>query len=92
MTLSFHPEAEVEFTEPIDYYEGCELGLGYDFSLEVFNSIQNIVNYPNVWPVIEEDVRRCLVNRFPQDVKGDVKGTGALTSREGNWIKSKYGL
>ena len=92
MTLSFHPEAEVEFTEAIDYYEGCELGLGYDFSLEVFNSIQNIVNYPNVWPVIEEDVRRCLVNRFPQDVNGDVKGTGALTSREGNWIKSKYGL
>ena len=68
MTFSFHPEAESEFHEDIDYYEGCELGLGYDFSIEVLATIQNIVNYPTAWPVIEEDVRRCLVNRFPYGV------------------------
>jgi len=36
MTFSFHPEAESEFRGAIDYYEGCERGLGYDFSIEVF--------------------------------------------------------
>jgi hypothetical protein len=46
MTFSFHPEAESEFREAIDYYEDCERGLGYDFSLEVLSTIQNIVNYP----------------------------------------------
>jgi plasmid stabilization system protein ParE len=65
MTFSFHPEAESEFRQAIDYYEDREQGLGYDFSIEVFTTIQNIVNYPTAWPIIEEGMRRCLVNRFP---------------------------
>ncbi len=68
MIFSFHPVAEAEFNEAIEYYEGCELGLGYDFSIEVLDAIQNIVNYPTAWPIVEEDVRRCLVNRFPYGV------------------------
>ena len=68
MTYSFHPEAEAEFNVAIDYYEECEPGLGYDFSIEVFAGIQNIVNYPAAWPIIEEDIRRCLVNRFPYGI------------------------
>ncbi len=68
MIFLFHPEAEEEFNEAIEYYEGCELGLGYDFSIEVLAAIQNIINYPTAWPIIEEDVRRCLVNRFPYGV------------------------
>ncbi len=46
MTFSFHPEAETEFLESIEYYEERERGLGYDFSIEVFATIQNIVTYP----------------------------------------------
>ena len=65
MTFSFHPEAESEFRESIEYYEERERGHGYDISIEVLAAIQNIVTYPTAWPVIEEDVRRCLVNRFP---------------------------
>jgi hypothetical protein len=68
MTFSFHPEAEAEFLEAVDYYEEREIGLGYDFSIEVFVTIKNIVNYPTAWPLIEEVVRRCLVNRFPYGV------------------------
>jgi hypothetical protein len=68
MTFAFHPEAEEEFSQSIQYYEDCEPGLGEDFSLEVFSSIQNILSYPNAWPVVEEDVRRCLTNRFPYGV------------------------
>ena len=65
MTFSFHPEAEEEFKAAIDYYEDREVGLGYDFSAEAFTTIQNIVNYPDAWPVVEDDIRRCLLNRFP---------------------------
>ncbi|MBI4825494.1 MAG: type II toxin-antitoxin system RelE/ParE family toxin [Nitrospirae bacterium] len=68
MTFSFHHEARDEFVKAIKYYEDCEAGLGYDFSIEVYTAIQNIVSYPKVWPVIEEDVRRCLVNRFPYGI------------------------
>jgi hypothetical protein len=65
MTFSFHPEAEAEFSEAIEYYENRESGLGYDFSIEVFSAIRNIIRYPTSWPVMEDNVRRCLVSRFP---------------------------
>jgi len=65
MKLSFHPAAESELDLAIDYYEDCQPGLGNDFSLEVLTGIQAIVEYPRGWPTIDDDVRRCLVNRFP---------------------------
>ena len=43
MTFDFHPEAETEFLEAIAYYESCAPGLGEDFSLEVYSTVQNIV-------------------------------------------------
>jgi plasmid stabilization system protein ParE len=75
MTFSFHPEAEEEFRAAIDYYEDREPGLGYDFFLEVFTAIQNIITHPHAWPVVEEDVRRCLVNRFPFGVLYSIEPT-----------------
>ncbi len=68
MTFVFHPEAETEFHAAIDYYEECEAGLGLDFSIEVFTAIQNMVDYPAAWPVLDDDVRRCFVHRFPYGV------------------------
>jgi len=68
MTFGFHPEAEKEFLEAIAYYEDCEPGLGEDFSIEVNSAVLNVLSYPNTWPILEEDVRRCLTNRFPYAV------------------------
>jgi len=68
MNFEFHPEAEIEFNEAIDYYEGIELGLGYDFAIEVCSTIQRSVSLPKAWSVIEGDIRRSLVKRFPYGV------------------------
>jgi toxin ParE1/3/4 len=68
MTFAFHPEAKAEFLAAIDYYESVNPGLGFDFSIEIFSIVLNIVDYPAAWPVLEDDVRRCLVNRFPYGV------------------------
>ena len=68
MTFFFHPEADTEFFEAINYYEECEVGLGYDFSIEVYSAIQNILDYPKAWPILEDDIRRCLTNRFPYGI------------------------
>lgn len=65
MTYSFHPEAEAEFVKAIDYYEECEVGLGYDFAVEVYSAIERIMAHPKAWPILEEDMRRSLVRRFP---------------------------
>ncbi len=68
MSYSFHPEARSEFEEAIDYYEGREVGLGYDFAVEVHHAIQRIVDYPEGWAELEHGIRRCLVRRFPYGV------------------------
>ena len=68
MKYSFHPEAEAEFVQAIEYYEECEVGLGYDFAIEVYSAIERTVAYPKAWPIIEEDIRRSLVGRFPYGI------------------------
>ncbi|MBI1748241.1 MAG: type II toxin-antitoxin system RelE/ParE family toxin [Acidobacteria bacterium] len=68
MNYLFHPEAEVEFIEAIEYYEEKESGLGYDFAVEVYLTIERTVSFPKAWPVIEEDIRRSLVRRFPYGI------------------------
>ena len=65
MNYFFHPEAQAEFNEAVVYYEECEPGLGEDFVFEVYSAIQNILSYPEAWPVLVDDVRRCLTARFP---------------------------
>jgi len=62
---SFHPKAELEFIHAIEYYEDKEKGLGYDFALEIYSTIQRILAQPTAWAVIEENIRRSLVKRFP---------------------------
>ncbi len=68
MKYSFHPAAEAELIQAIDYYEECEQNLGYDFALEVYNSIQRIIAYPKAWPALTHGIRRSLVRRFPYGI------------------------
>jgi plasmid stabilization system protein ParE len=68
MSYRFHPEAEVELNLSIDYYESIEPGLGYDFAIEVYDTIARIVEFPKAWTVLDGDVRRSLVKRFPYGV------------------------
>ena len=46
MKYLYHPAAEAEFYDAIDYYESCAAGLGYDFSVEVHSTFERIILYP----------------------------------------------
>jgi len=65
MNYYFHPEAEAEFIAAIDYYEEKQSGLGYDFAREVYTGIKSILEHPQTWPVLEGEIRRRLIGRFP---------------------------
>ena len=78
MTFSFHPEAEREFIEAINYYEEREDGLGYAFSVGIYSAVQNILDYPKAWPIFEDDIRRCLANRFPYGVLYSIEENGHI--------------
>lgn len=68
MSFVLHPEAETEFNQAIEYYEELETGLGYDLAIEIYSTIQRIVAFPKAWPIIDSDIRRSLVNRFPYGI------------------------
>lgn len=68
MTHGFHPEAAQEFDEQVRYYQGRGRLLGERFAAEVCFAIRRILETPERWRVIEDDVRRCRVRVFPFSV------------------------
>jgi len=93
MNFSFHPEAEAEFFAAIDFYEKRELALGKAFAIEVTSAILRILDFPNAWPLLDAEVRRCLINRFPFAVLYSVEQENVLIlaimhlNREPNYWK-----
>ncbi len=74
MTFSFHPAAEAEFYDSVDFYEEIEPGLGYDFLVEVYSAVQRVIKFPEAWPVFEDKIRRCLLKRFPFGILYSLEG------------------
>ena len=68
MQILFHPDAQGELNRAISHYEGSEPGLGYQFAIEIVAAVERIKANPGIWPVLDDQVRRCLVHRFPYGV------------------------
>jgi len=65
MNLRFHKDAKFEFKESITYYHKINASLGLDFITEVQLTLNRIKVYPDAWAVLDGNIRRALVNRFP---------------------------
>jgi plasmid stabilization system protein ParE len=65
MTFIFHPDALAEYADAALYYSDRVPGLGADFVKEVETGIASVIHAPEQSPLVEEDVRRFLVRRFP---------------------------
>lgn len=65
MRLIYHPEAEAELIEATQFYERRVLGLGAQFLGTVDLAVGVIQQAPKRWRILEADVRRYLVSRFP---------------------------
>jgi plasmid stabilization system protein ParE len=68
MSFRLHPDAEEELSEAIRYYEDVEPGLGQDFAVEIYSAVQRAIANPRAWTVLDGEVRRSLVRRFPYGV------------------------
>jgi plasmid stabilization system protein ParE len=65
MKVVLHPEAEQEYVAAAQYYEAQRPGLGADFLDAVDEAVADLKQFPLRWRVIEDDVRRGLLRRFP---------------------------
>ena len=68
MTYGFHPDARREYLEAAEFYESRRPGIGAAFTLEVEATIQRILEAPERWRILEQDIRRCLTHVFPYGV------------------------
>ncbi|MFU8794274.1 MAG: type II toxin-antitoxin system RelE/ParE family toxin, partial [Dethiobacteria bacterium] len=57
--------AEAELQETIDYYNRQSEGLGFEFALEVKDTISRIALYLQAWTPLSNRTRRCRTKRFP---------------------------
>ena len=65
MMSRFHEAAEVELTEAVAYYDAKAPGLGDRLLAEVKAATGYIEQYPEIAPVIDENVRAKVLVRFP---------------------------
>lgn len=65
MRYGFHPEARVEYREAAAFYEARRPELGAAFTRAVETVIERILEAPDRWRFIEQDVRRCFTHIFP---------------------------
>ncbi len=65
MNAIFHPEADTEFQEAIEYYQAESAGLGVRFYREVMATVARVEGHPKAWPRLRGLVRKCVVPGFP---------------------------
>jgi toxin ParE1/3/4 len=65
MRFRFAEAALAEYIAAAQYYNRQVPGLGDEFADEIEAAVQAVVSSPLVWRVVEDDVRRYLVRRFP---------------------------
>ncbi|WP_193214413.1 type II toxin-antitoxin system RelE/ParE family toxin [Luteolibacter marinus] len=68
MRLIYHPGAEVELVEAAKYYEFRVPSLGHEFLDAVDQAICGIQNDPERFRVVEADIRRQVLGRFPYSI------------------------
>jgi len=62
---SFHPEALEEYLGAVSYYADISSRLAEAFINSFESGIKEIGVHPEAWQIVEEDVRRYLIKRFP---------------------------
>jgi len=57
--------AELELQDIYDYYEAESTNLGRLFINEFRRGVNRILQFPQAWPSIEKNIRKCTLKKFP---------------------------
>ncbi len=68
MRYEFHSEALAEYSEAALFYSERQLGLEVRFVAAVEEAIDRILDAPDQWPLLQENVHRCLTHVFPYGI------------------------
>ncbi len=65
MNVIYHKNAELEAITSAQFYESQAAGLGSKFLDDLDRTVNDIVNYPEAWSIMGDDIRRHLFTHFP---------------------------
>lgn len=68
MKYVFHSEALAEYAEVVHYYAEQRAEVAQAFINTIEDAIYQIREFPTRWAVLDEDVRRCLTQKFPYGI------------------------
>ena len=68
MRVEYHPEAATDLNRAVADYNAIQGGLGDSLRAEVYEAIERIRGRPQQHPIVEKEIRRCFVHRFPYSV------------------------
>ena len=68
MKVEYHPLTASDLNSAIAYYNQQRAGLGDEFRSEVYAVIAHVRENVTRYIVVERDIRRCFVHRFPYSV------------------------
>ena len=63
--IIIRPEAENDIFSAFDWYEKQREGLGKEFSQELSDSMDQIIEFPLIYAELYRGIRRALLKRFP---------------------------
>ncbi|MEH1791988.1 MULTISPECIES: type II toxin-antitoxin system RelE/ParE family toxin [unclassified Nostoc] len=68
MKYVFHPTALSEYGEAVNFYAERRVELAQAFINAIEDTIFRIIQSPNRWAIVEENIRRCLTRKFPYGI------------------------
>ncbi len=68
MRLEFHPSTIADVNEAVTYYQRMRPGLESEFRRELHAAIKRIAKNPLLFPIVEAQIQRCIVHRFPYSI------------------------
>ncbi len=68
MKIIFAEIAVKELLQARSFYEVEVAGLGEKFSNEIKNALKRISNFPTACPILKNEIRKCVVKKFPYNL------------------------
>ena len=78
MRVEFHAQTTNDLNSAVAYYNELHAGLGDSLRAEVYAAIENILLNPLQFTVVQHEIRRSFVHRFPYSILFRIIGTEAV--------------
>ena len=78
MRVIFTRIATQELEDAVRFYELEYVGLGRRFKEEVRSAALRVAEYPKAWSVERDEVRKCLLHKFPYKLLYSVEANHVL--------------